>query len=66
LSQTYPNADDERCPVKAHLELKKGLADFDEEAAKPKERCVTRVVVAQLRTSELGKIRLLGAFGQTT
>jgi hypothetical protein len=27
------------------LELKKGLADFDEEAAEPKERCVTRVVV---------------------
>jgi hypothetical protein len=44
LSQTYPNADDERCPVQAHLELKK-LADFDEEAAEPKERCVTRVVV---------------------
>jgi hypothetical protein len=45
LSQTYPNADDERRPVQAHLERKKGLADFDEEAAEPKERYITRVVV---------------------
>jgi hypothetical protein len=45
LSQTCPNADDEKCPVQAHLELKKGLADFDEEAAEPKVGCRTRVVV---------------------
>jgi len=45
LSETHPNADDEKCPVQAHSEPKKGLADFDEEAAEPKERCVTRVVV---------------------
>jgi hypothetical protein len=65
LSQTYPNADDEKCPVQAHLELKK-LADFDEKPPSRKNVVSRALLWAQLRTYELEKIRLFGAFCQIT